>query len=172
VDNSAAAELDKSLTQRPEPLSSRKRAGIFPAESSMPRPIKPFSARERNLISQTLLERFGHPVALQPVEAELQLNLLKEEFASCPSITWTANGAHFIVFKTGAERFRCQFYYNEAMQFGTGKDEFDNLGDCVVTLLQVQVDQEKESRKIRGAMNSVDFEKANDGEEYFGPLIV
>ena len=138
----------------------------------MSRPIKPFSARERNLISQTLLERFGHAVALQPVDAELQLNLLKEEFALCPSIAWTENGAHFIVFKTGDERFRSLFYFNEALLFGTGKDEFDNLGDCVVTLLQVHTDQEEQSRKVRNAMNSIDFEKANDGEEYHGPLIV
>ncbi len=138
----------------------------------MPRPIKTFTARERNLISQTLLERFGHAVPLQAVDAELQLNLLKEEFAMCPSIMWTENGANFIVFKTDDERFRCQFYFNEAMHFGTGKEEFDNLGDCVVTLLQVQVDQAEESRKVRNAMNSIDFEKANDGEEYHGPLIV
>lgn len=138
----------------------------------MPRPIKPFSARERNLVSQTLLERFGHVVALQPVDAELQLNLLKEEFALCPSIMWQENGANFIVFKTGDERFRCLFYFNEALLFGTGKDEFDNLGDCVITLLQVQSEQEEQSRKVRNAMNSIDFSKANDGEEYHGPLVV
>ena len=138
----------------------------------MPRPIKPFTARERNLISQTLLERFGHAVPLQAVDAELQLNLLKEEFAMCPSVMWKENGAHFIVFKTGDERFRCLFYYNEATQFATGQDEYDNLGDCVVSLLQVQTDQEEESRKIRNAFNAVDFEQANDGDEYHGPLIV
>lgn len=138
----------------------------------MPRPIKPFSARERNLVSQTLLERYGHAMPFQPVDAELQLNLLKEEFAMCPSIMWKESGANFIVFKTGDERFRCLFYYNEATLFGTGKDEFDNLGDCVVTLLQVHTDQIEESRKVRNAMNSIDFSKANDGEEYHGPLIV
>lgn len=138
----------------------------------MPRPIRPFSAREKHLISQTLLERFGHAVPLEPVDAELQLNLLKEEFAFCPSIMWKENGANFIVFKTGDERYRCLFYYNEATLFGTGKDEYNNLGDCVVTLLQVHSDQEEQSRKIRNSLNSIDFSKANDGEEYHGPLIV
>lgn len=138
----------------------------------MPRPIKPFSARERSLISQTLLERFGHAVPLHPVDAELQLNLLKEEFALCPSITWSEQGAHFIIFKTGDERFRALFYYNEALLFGTGKDEYDNLGDCVVTLLQVHADREEESRRTRNALNLIDFNKANDGEDYHGPYIV
>jgi hypothetical protein len=138
----------------------------------MPRPIRPFTDRERKLVSQTILERFGNAVPLQAAEAELQLDLLKEEFTLCPSLTWKENGANFVIFKTGDERFRCQFYYIETQQFGTGKDEYDNLGDCVVTLLQVQVEQEEQSRSIRAAMNSVDFSKANDGEEYHGPLIV
>jgi len=138
----------------------------------MPRPIRPFSDRERNLVSQTILERFGNAAPLQAVDAELQLDLLKEEFTMCPSLTWNANGANFVIFKTGDERFRCQFYYIETQQFGTGKDEYDNLGDCVVTLLQVQADQEEQSKSIRNAMNSVDFDKANNGEEYHGPLIV
>lgn len=138
----------------------------------MPRPIKPFSAREKHLISQALLERFGEPVPLEPVDAELQLNLLKEEFAFCPSIMWRRDGTNFIVFKTGDERYRCLFYYNEAMLFGTGKDEYNNLGDCVVTLLQVHSDQETQSRKVRNAMNAIDFSKANDGEEYHGPIII
>lgn len=138
----------------------------------MPRPIRPFTDRERNLVSQTLLERFGHPVPLQSVDAELQLDLLKEEFTMCPSLTWKENGAHFVVFKTGDERFRCQFYYIETQQFGTGKDEYDNLGDCVVTLLQVHTEKEEASERTRRALNAVDFEKAHEGEEYHGPLIV
>lgn len=139
----------------------------------MSRPIRPFTDRERSLVSQAILERFGTVVPLQVAEAELQLNLLKEDdLTMCPSLTWRENGANFVIFKTGDERFRCQFYYIETQQFGTGKDEYDNLGDCVITLLQVQVEQEEQSRNLRNAMNSVDFNKANDGEEYHGPLIV
>jgi hypothetical protein len=35
--------------------------------------------------------------------------------------------------KTG----RCQFYYRSNQQYGIGKSEFDDVTDCVVTMLQV-----------------------------------
>ena len=30
------------------------------------------------------------------------------------------------------------FYYSVKERFGTGTEEYDNLGDCVITLLKVQ----------------------------------
>ncbi len=138
----------------------------------MARPIPKFTDRERTLVSQTIYERYGQTVPLQTAEAELQLNLLEETLTTCPTLTWDARTAHFVVFKTGDNRFRCQFYYTDVEQFGTGKDEYDNLGDCVVTVLQVQSDHEREKQGIHSGMNAVDFTKANDGEEYFAPIII
>ncbi len=46
----------------------------------------------------------------------------------------------FRVVKTAAERYRCQFFYWVHQMFGTGIEEYDNLTECVVTLLQIQVD--------------------------------
>lgn len=138
----------------------------------MVRPISKFTERERNLVRQTIKERYGTEVTFQDVDAELQLNLLEDTLTTCPSLTWDERGAHFVIFKTGDSRFRCQFYYTDVEQFGTGKDEYDNLGDCIVTLLQVQADHELEREGIRSGMNAVDFNKANDGEEYFAPIII
>jgi hypothetical protein len=138
----------------------------------MARPIPQFSDRERQLVSQSIYERYGSVVPLETVESELQLNLLKEDLTLCPTLTWVDQGAHFVVFKTGDSRFRSQFYYTDVQQFGTGKDEYDSLGDCVITLLQVQADYELERQGIRSGMNAVDFSKANDGEEYYPPIII
>jgi len=138
----------------------------------MPRPIPKFTAREHSLVKQCVKERYGTEITLQDAEAELQLDLLKDELTVCPSTTWDERDAHFVVFKTGDSRFRCQFYYTDVEQFGTGKDEYDNLGDCVVTLLQVQADHELQRQGIKSGMNAVDFSKANDGEEYFAPIII
>jgi hypothetical protein len=88
------------------------------------------------------------------------------------TLYWQERGANFVVFKVAAKRFRAQFYYGEAEQFGVGKDEFDELGDCVVTLLQVQSDHERQMQGIRSGMTAVDFEKANDGEDPFAPIII
>lgn len=42
--------------------------------------------------------------------------------------------------KTGEPRYRCQFYYRVRQMYGTGEEEYDDLSECMVTLLQVQAD--------------------------------
>ena len=138
----------------------------------MARPIPKFTDRERNLVAQCIVERYSTPVPLQTAEAELQLDLLKDELTMCPTLTWEVVGAHFVIFKTGDNRFRCQFYYADVEQFGTGKDEYDSLGDCAVTLLQVQADHQLMREGIKSGMNAVDFSKANDGEDSHLPIII
>lgn len=49
-------------------------------------------------------------------------------------------GCHFLVVMTAAERYRCQFFYRVHQMFGTGIEEYDNLTECLTTLLQVQAD--------------------------------
>jgi hypothetical protein len=138
----------------------------------MANPILDFKDSERAIVKQTLKERYGKEVPLQEAEAELQLNPLVDEFSLCPTLFWVERGAHFVVFKVSDKRFRAQFYYGEAEQFGVGKDEFDEIGDCVITLLQVQSDHELQSKGVRSGMNAVDFDKANDGEDPFAPIII
>jgi len=48
------------------------------------------------------------------------------------------------VFKTGDHNYRSQFYYRVHQMFGTGIEEYDDLSECVVTLLQVQADHTAE----------------------------
>jgi hypothetical protein len=138
----------------------------------MARRIPPYSDRERNLVSQTLVERFGQATPVQTIEAEIQLDLLKEELTPCPALTWQEGICNFVIFKTGDSRFRCQFYYTDSEQFGTGQLEYDNLGDCVIELLQVQAKHEAERVRMLRGINAVDFSKANDGEDYHAPLII
>jgi hypothetical protein len=138
----------------------------------MSKSISGFTANETRLVSQALQERYGHPIEPQSAEAELQLDLLKEELSICPTLHWQERGANFVIFKTGDSRFRCQFFYTDVEQYGTGIDEYDNLGDCVITLLQVQSDHERERAGMRSGMNAVDFDKANDGEDNFAPIII
>ncbi len=138
----------------------------------MPRPIPEFTAREKNLVARTLAERFDQPITVQPTRSEIQLNLLEEVLTECPSLTWKVGVCTFVVFKTGDQRFRCQFYYTDVEQFGTNEREYDNLGDCVVTLLQLQGKHEDERKRLLRGINAVDFSKANDGEEYHAPIIV
>ena len=127
-----------------------------------------FSDSELKLIGQTLFERYDRMVALQTGDAEIQLRPDSDVLDTCPVVHWEERGAHFVVFKLGDTRFKAQFFYNETTQYGTGKESFDNLGDCVVTLLQVQADHEQQMKGIRSGMTRLDIE----GENYDGPLVI
>ena len=134
----------------------------------MPETIADFSDSELKLLNQTLIERYGRMVPLQTADAEIQLRAESDALDTCPVVYWEERGAHFVVFKLGDTRFKAQFFYNEATQYGTGKESFDNLGDCVVTLLQVQADHEQQMQGIRSGMTRLDI--ADDG--YDGPLVI
>ena len=133
--------------------------------------IPDFTDSELKLVTQTLLERYGRMVPLQTADAEVQLESDSDVLTTCPVIYWEERGAHFVAFKLGPNVFKAQFFYNETTQYGTGKESFDNLGDCVITLLQVQADHEQQMQGIRSGMTSLDF-KEDSGDGYTGPLVI
>jgi hypothetical protein len=137
----------------------------------MSKTIADFSDSELKLVSHTLFERYGRIVALQAADAEIQLDAESELLSTCPVLYWEERGAHFVVFKLEDTRYKAQFFYNETTQYGTGKESFDNLGDCVITLLQVQADHEQEMKGIRSGMTRLDI-KEDSGDGYTGPLVI
>ena len=99
--------------------------------------IPDFTDAELKLVSASLFERYGKLVPVQLADSELQLDALSEELTLCPTIYWAERGAQFVVCKVAPDRYRCQFFYSETEQYGTGHDEYNSLGDCVLILLQV-----------------------------------
>ena len=73
---------------------------------------------------------------------------------TCPAIVWMADGCNFVVFKVGDQRFRNQFFYRVNEQFGTGIDEYDNIGECVVTLIRLQADHARDEKMQQEADTS------------------
>ena len=134
--------------------------------------IPDFTDVERKLVSQALLERFGQAIPIQSADAEVQLGAKSGELTLCPVLHWEARDAYFVVMKIAAGSYRCQFYYTDIEQFGTGRDVYDNLGDCVIALLQVQSDHERSRAGIRTGMNAFDIRKIGGGEDYDGPLVI
>jgi hypothetical protein len=49
--------------------------------------------------------------------------------------------------KVAERAYRSQFYYRGFQQYGTGKPEYDDITDCVVTMLQVHADKEAKDRE-------------------------
>lgn len=120
-----------------------------------------FTDAERQLAQQTLTERYGEPVPLDVVDIEANDDTF-------PALFWLARGAEFLVAKTGQAQFRAQFFYSENEAFGTGIEHYDNLGDCLVSVLQVQADHEAERH---GTPRRV-IQPAITGDDYNGPLVI
>lgn len=127
-----------------------------------------FSPSELDDIAQMLAMRYRSPVPVDPVEAEIQVDPEGEELVSCPGLYWQARGAHFVVFRVSEGTYRGQFYYSEAQQYSTGRDQFESLRDCVTTLLQVQADHERQMAGLSSGLKAAD---SIDGD-YAGPSLV
>ena len=118
--------------------------------------IEDFSKSELWVIEETLKERYDHPIEIQQGEAELRLDPHSSELSPCPVIFWLENGYNFVVAKIGDRRYRAQFFLRVHQHFGTGIDEFSDISECVVTLLQVQADHQLKAETDAEARKSQD----------------
>ena len=106
--------------------------------------IPEFTNQELEVARAVLAERYACRVEPDLAESELRLDRYALDLVSCPTLYWNERGCHFVVFKTAPSRYRCQFFYRIREVFGTGLEEYDDLGDCILTLLRVQSDHERE----------------------------
>ena len=102
---------------------------------------------ERWVVESTLRERYGHRVATQLADTELHLQPDDETLTACPTLYWEERGAAFVIVKLADGRWRAMFFYPEDAveeQFGAGKPEYDDLLDCITSVLRAQADHEKQ----------------------------
>jgi hypothetical protein len=129
--------------------------------------IPDFSDAERQRVASLLEQRYGRTVATELADSELQLEP-EAALTSCPTLYWVERGAHFVVCRVASDRYRCQFFYSDAEQFGTGRKEYDDLGECVLALLRVQSDHERVRSKAFPGAGAEDLGK----DDTMGPSIV
>ena len=120
--------------------------------------IPDFTDAERWIVESALRERYGERIPIELADAEVRLNPAEPVLTVCPTLYWTARGAHFVILKSGEDRYRCQFFYSTTQQYGTGRNEFDDISDCVVTVLRVQADHEKETHGVHSGMVADELE--------------
>jgi hypothetical protein len=108
--------------------------------------VSDITENEMWVVKSTLLERYDSDVELQIADSEIRLRPSDRTLTECPVFYWEVDDCHFVIFKTGNSRYRSQFYYRLYQQMGTGVPEYDNLAECVVSLLQVQADYEAKER--------------------------
>ena len=107
--------------------------------------IPDFTETELWTVRTTLKERYGREVELAQADTEIMLGGAAD-MAWCPALFWSAKGANFTIVKLGAKRFRAYFYYHPEHQLGTGIDSYDEIGDCVVSVLQVEADHMRKQK--------------------------
>jgi hypothetical protein len=109
--------------------------------------IPDITDNEKWIVETTLKERYGRAMEIQLGDADIRPHPADHELTSCPVIYWQGDdGCNFVIFKVGERTYRCQFYYEPYKQMGTGADEYDDLAECAVTLLQAQADFAAERR--------------------------
>ncbi len=129
--------------------------------------VPDFTETEQKLVSALLLKRYAKLVLPQLADSELQLDALSDELTLCPTLYWNERGAQFVVSKVTDGRYRSLFFYSETEQYGTGRAEYDDLEDCVVTLLQVQSDHERQLANISSRATQADIDS-----DYHGPVVI
>ncbi len=112
----------------------------------MPTQIPDFSDTEFSIVRQTITERFHKDVPIEHVEAELRIEPSDRTLTPCPGLYRSEQDAHFAIFKVGDGRFRRQSFYRVHPLYGTGKPEYTDIGDGVITLLPVQADHAIKNR--------------------------
>ena len=111
--------------------------------------IPDFTEQELWMIQTTLGERYGENIEVQLADTELRLNPALTELTLCPTAYWQYDNCHFVIFKLGSGRYNGQFYYRMYQMYGTGRNEYDDISECVVTLLQVQADHDRSEEQER-----------------------
>lgn len=106
--------------------------------------IPDFTEAELWVARSAINERYGKPVPIDLADSELRLDRESTVLTSCPTIFWTERATSFVVFKVGQGSYRCQFFYSAHEQYGTGRELYDNIGECVTHLLQLQADHERQ----------------------------
>ena len=112
--------------------------------------IPDFTDNEIWIIKTALRERYGREVEPELVDIEMRLNPFSSTLTSCPALYWSEQGANFIIAKTAEHGYRPQFFYRVHQQYGTGVEEYTDLTQCVVTLLQVQADHTAKESTANG----------------------
>ena len=131
------------------------------------KPIPDIDDAERWVVESALRERYGKRVETQLAEVELKLSPQDESLTACPTLYWEERGAGFVIAKIGDGHYRTMFYYPgdfNPEQYGTGRAGYDDLAECVTTVLRLQADHEKERLGVDSGDTADDLQVPDESE--------
>ncbi|MDD2917582.1 hypothetical protein [Rhodoferax sp.] len=134
--------------------------------------VSDFTGQELELVAELLQQRYSKHMSPELADSELKLDPASDELTVCPTLYWSERGAHFVLCKIAQGRYKCQFFYADADQYGTGHDEYTDLRRCVLTLLRVQADHASQSAGISSGATAIDLPAGSTDDDYHGPLVI
>ena len=110
--------------------------------------VADFTEAEQWAVEATLKERWREQdLEIQLADVEIRMHPQDRELTVCPAMFWEVGPTSFVIIKVAERTYRSQFYYRGFQQYGTGKTDYDDITDCVVTMLQVHADKEAKDRE-------------------------
>jgi len=134
--------------------------------------VSDFTGQELELVAELLQQRYNKQITPELADSELKLDPVSDALTVCPTLYWSERGAHFVVCKIAQGRYKCQFFYADADQYGTGHDEYTDLRRCVLTLLRVQADHESQSVGVSSGATAIELANRSANDDYHGPLVI
>ena len=103
--------------------------------------VPDITSAELWVVETAIKERYGAgTIEVQVADSDIRLDPADREVTSCPTLYWTDGTVHYVIFKVGDGLYRSQFFYSKREQYGTGRREYDSLGECVSLLLKMEAD--------------------------------
>lgn len=107
-------------------------------------PIAQFAENELDQIKEILTEKYQKDVEIQLADCDILLNSDDQQTHNCATVFWYKDGVNFMVSKLNSTTYKAQFFYTPHEQFGTTDNDFKDLNQCVVAVLQSQDDHQRE----------------------------
>jgi hypothetical protein len=110
--------------------------------------VEDFTQAQLWTVKKTLKERWpDRTIEYKLADGQVRLNPADKELSVCPMLIWEVKGCNFVIIKTADSKFRCLFFYRNFQQYGTEKKEYDNIGDCLISLLKAQMIQKEKQNE-------------------------
>jgi len=98
-----------------------------------------FSSQDRRTFLLTLKKRWANDeVSTQMVDVDVRVGESDKDTIKCPAFYWEYAEYHFLLMKTGENKYRPQFFYQDNEEAGVDIVEFDDIGECSMALLKLQ----------------------------------
>lgn len=110
-----------------------------------------FTDQEQITFRTTLAKRWNKgEVDIQLVDVEVSIAESTYDTIECPAFYWEYAEYRFLLMKTDKNLFRPQFFYQDSEEIGAETLEFDDIAECAMALLKLQVNHNLSKNKELG----------------------